>query len=56
MRPARKSRPPTRFYTNYSDYEIYQGQAGLAQLIDMIEEFELVHRFEFSALFRNRLL
>ena len=33
------------FYTEYSDRELYAGQANLARLLAMLPGFELVHRY-----------
>ncbi|MFA5914069.1 MAG: FkbM family methyltransferase [Burkholderiales bacterium] len=34
------------FYTEYSNRELYEGQANLAQLLGMLPDFELVHRYQ----------
>ena len=34
------------FYTEYSNRELYEGQADLGQLLAMLPDFELVHRYQ----------
>jgi 2-O-methyltransferase len=34
------------FYTEYSNRELYEGQADLARLLGMLPDFELVHRYQ----------
>ena len=34
------------FYTEYSNRELYEGQADLAQLLSMLPDFELVHCYQ----------
>lgn len=34
------------FYTEYSNRELYEGQADLRQLLRMLPEFEVVHRYQ----------
>lgn len=44
----------TRFlYTEYSDQEWYRGQVTLAQLRQLLPDFELVRQWPMDALFRN---
>lgn len=44
------------FYTEYSNEEMYEGQATLNQLCEQLPGFELVQAWENDALFRNRVL
>ncbi len=47
--------PRVRYlYTEYCNGEIYEGQPDLAQLAAKLPDFELVRRFQWDALFRNR--
>lgn len=42
------------FYTEYSNRELYEGQANLRQLRRLLPEFEIVRLFPNDVLFRNR--
>lgn len=42
------------FYTEYGDGEDYEGQMNLAGLLRMVPDFEVVERFRFDILLRNR--
>lgn len=44
------------FYTEYSDREWYDGQAGLDQLAALLPDFDLVARTDMDVLFANRRL
>jgi len=45
----------TRYlYTEYSNRELYEGQVGLKDLLKSLPEFEVVHRFAYDMLLRNR--
>jgi 2-O-methyltransferase len=42
------------FYTEYSDAELYEGQVGLNQLLKLLPDFHVVHRYEGDLLLKNR--
>lgn len=42
------------FYTEYHDHEWYQGQLPLAKLLSLLPDFEVVHRYPWDVLLRNR--
>ncbi len=44
------------FHTEYNDQELYEGQMPLAKLLSMLPEFEVVHRYRWDVLLRNRSL
>ena len=44
------------FYTEYDDNELYEGQLSLAQLVKLLPEFEIVRRYRWDVLLRNRRL
>jgi len=47
----------TRFlYTEYNDLELYEGQVTLSKLLDMLPDFEIVHKYQDDVLLRNKLL
>jgi hypothetical protein len=41
------------FYTEYSNAELYEGQANLKQLLRLLPDFHVVHRYENDILLRN---
>lgn len=54
---AQETLKMTRFlHTEYSNVELYAGQLGLAQLLELLPDFEVVRRFPLDALLRNRRL
>lgn len=63
VRGGRETLKRTRFfYTEYSNRELYEGQADLGQLLGMLPDFEVVHRYQGEVhqyqgdvLLRNRL-
>jgi hypothetical protein len=42
-------------YTEYSNVEMYAGQVDLPGLVRMLPDFELVRRYPWDVLLRNRL-
>ena len=47
IRGGRQTLKRTRFfYTEYSNRELYEGQADLVELLAMLPDFELVHRYQ----------
>jgi 2-O-methyltransferase len=42
------------FYTEYDDEELYEGQIPLAELLSLLPDFEIVHRYRWDVLLRNR--
>ena len=44
------------FYTEYANQELYEGQIPLAELLSMLKDFEVVHRYGWDVLLRNRSL
>jgi FkbM family methyltransferase len=44
------------FYTEYSDRQLYEGQVGLRALLELLPDFEVVHRYENDILLRNTRL
>jgi FkbM family methyltransferase len=44
------------FYTEYDDEELYEGQIPLAKLLALLPQFEIVHRYRWDVLLRNRSL
>jgi FkbM family methyltransferase len=44
------------FYTEYSNDELYEGQITLPQIIGMLKDFVVLHRFSTDVLFRNSRL
>jgi len=45
----------TRFlHTEYSNMELYEGQLGLAKLLELLPDFEVVRRYPLDVLLRNR--
>ena len=41
------------FYTEYSNDELYEGQANLGQLINLLQNFKVIRRYKFDVLFKN---
>lgn len=51
----RETLPRVRFlYTEFSDDELYAGQPDLAEILDMLPEFEVLERFPGDVLLRRR--
>lgn len=47
----------TRYlYTEYNNTELYEGQLGLRQLLRLLPEFEVVHRYPNDVLLRNKAM
>ncbi|MBN2360981.1 MAG: FkbM family methyltransferase [Deltaproteobacteria bacterium] len=44
------------FYTEYSDVELYEGEASLAEIMELLPDFKLIKRWPGDALFRNKRL
>ena len=44
------------FFTEYSDGELYEGQVGLAKILQLLPDFEIVHQYPEDVLLRNRSL
>ena len=44
------------FYTEYDDQELYEGQIPLAKLLSLLPEFEIVPRYRWDVLLRNRAI
>jgi FkbM family methyltransferase len=42
------------FYTEYSNDQCYEGQIALPELVARLPDFELVRRYEWDVLFRNK--
>lgn len=42
------------FYTEYDNEEMYEGQVPLAKLLSLLPDFEVVHRYHWDVLLRNR--
>lgn len=42
------------FYTEYNNWELYEGQGNLKQLMSLLPDFEVLHRYESDVLFRNK--
>ena len=54
---ARETLRRTRyFFTEYNNQELYAGQAQLSTLLDMLPDFEVVHRYQDDVLLRNKHL
>jgi 2-O-methyltransferase len=54
---AKRTLARTRhLYTEYGAYELYEGQASLVGLVNMLPEFRLVTRYRGDVLFANRSL
>jgi hypothetical protein len=41
------------FYTEYSDDEWYEGQPNLKKILEMLPNFNIVHRFTMDILLKN---
>lgn len=55
IKGARETLANTRyFYTEYSNRELYEGQLGLRDLLSLLPDFEVVHRYQHDVLLRNR--
>lgn len=54
VRGGAEALPRTRFlYTEYSDDELYEGQATLRDLLELLPGFEIVRRYDDDVLLRN---
>jgi FkbM family methyltransferase len=42
------------FYTEYSNDELYEGQITLSNIIGMLTNFEVIHRYATDILFKNK--
>lgn len=42
------------FYTEYGERALYEGQISLAKLLTLLPDFEVVHRYRWDVLLRNR--
>jgi FkbM family methyltransferase len=52
---AREALRRTRyFYTEYSDRELYEGQIGLREIMNLLPDFEVLRRFANDVLLKNR--
>lgn len=57
IRGATQSLKHTRYlYTEYSDRQLYEGQLNLRQLLRLLPDFDVVHRYVGDVLLRNRYL
>jgi 2-O-methyltransferase len=57
IRGAQSALQRTRFlYTEYSNKEAYEGQINLRQLLRLLPDFEVVHRYVCDVLLRNKNL
>ncbi len=55
IRGAAESLKKTRYiYTEYSNKQLYEGQVNLRQLLQLLPDFEVVHRYIGDVLLRNR--
>jgi hypothetical protein len=41
-------------YTEYSDFELYEGQINLRQIGKLLPAFKIVQRFQYDVLLQNR--
>jgi 2-O-methyltransferase len=54
---GRRTLARTRFfYTEYDNREMYEGQISLEKLLSLLPDFEVVHRYRWDVLLRNRTL
>ena len=57
IRGATESLKQTRYvYTEYSNKQLYEGQLNLRQLLKLLPDFEVVHRYVGDVLLRNKKL
>jgi FkbM family methyltransferase len=57
IRGAQAALRQTRFiYTEYSNREVYEGQINLRQLLGLLPDFEVVHRYVNDVLLRNKTI
>lgn len=57
IRGAAESLKQTRFlYTEYSNSQLYEGQVNLRELLKLLPDFEVVHRYVGDVLLRNKHL
>jgi hypothetical protein len=40
-------------FCEYSERELYEGEPNLAQLLDLLPDFEVIHRLPSDVLMRN---
>jgi FkbM family methyltransferase len=44
------------FYTEYSNHELYEGQINLYEIVRLLREFEIIKKYKYDVLFRNKKL